>query len=252
MINGLYMHGLTSGLCVLGIKKYQPPTLAGVAQWIEHQPVNQRVPVWVQSGHMPEFGARLPVGGAWEATTHWCFPLFLPPFPSQKIFATSSERTQKSSVEAALEKATAWDITQHHLRIPIRTQSAISKLHMAPAPEAFCDSLWSTPGLLHSFTLPAWPQGAEEFLTPVEKKVETGTRTDLDIKRSQNKSQIMTIIVTHAHRHPTLHLLCPRDESACLTNADLFNLLDILWNRSSCRPHLTDEKMRHREAKSHC
>ena len=36
-------------------------TLAGVAQWIEHWPVNQRVPGLL---------ARSPVGGAQEATTH--------------------------------------------------------------------------------------------------------------------------------------------------------------------------------------
>ena len=31
-----------------------------------------------QSGHMPGLQTRSPVGGMWEATTHWCFfPLFL-------------------------------------------------------------------------------------------------------------------------------------------------------------------------------
>ena len=30
-----------------------------------------------QSGHMPGLQARSPVGGMQEATTHWCFPLFL-------------------------------------------------------------------------------------------------------------------------------------------------------------------------------
>ena len=29
-----------------------------------------------QSGHMPGLWARSPVRGSWEATTHWCFPLF--------------------------------------------------------------------------------------------------------------------------------------------------------------------------------
>ena len=42
--------------------------LAGVAQWIEHWPVNQRV--GSQSGHMPGLWARSPVGGTREATTH--------------------------------------------------------------------------------------------------------------------------------------------------------------------------------------
>ena len=32
-----------------------------------------------QSGHMPGLQARSPVGGAWEATTHWCFPSSLSP-----------------------------------------------------------------------------------------------------------------------------------------------------------------------------
>ena len=38
-----------------------------------------------QSGHMPGLQARSPVGGAWEAATQWCFPFYLPPFPSLKI-----------------------------------------------------------------------------------------------------------------------------------------------------------------------
>ena len=47
-------------------------------------------PAWEQKGcqfdsqwrHMPKLWARSPVGGTQEATTHWCFPLFLPSFPS--------------------------------------------------------------------------------------------------------------------------------------------------------------------------
>ena len=48
--------------------------LAGVAQWTECQPVNQRV-----AGSIPSQGTCLGcgpgslVGGAREATTHWCF-----------------------------------------------------------------------------------------------------------------------------------------------------------------------------------
>ena len=40
-----------------------------------------------QSGHRAGLQARSPEGGAWEATTHWCFSpsLFLPPIPSLKI-----------------------------------------------------------------------------------------------------------------------------------------------------------------------
>ena len=43
--------------------------LAGVAQWVEHQPVNQRVTGSIPS-HMPGFQARFLVGGAQEAITH--------------------------------------------------------------------------------------------------------------------------------------------------------------------------------------
>ena len=48
--------------------------MAGVAQWIEHQPVNQ--------GHMPGLGARFPVCGGTERQPHVdvSLPLFLPPF----------------------------------------------------------------------------------------------------------------------------------------------------------------------------
>ena len=59
-------------------------TLADVASglspglWTKGSPV--RFPIrahdWV-AGQV-----RSPVGGAWEATTHWCFSPFLPPFPS--------------------------------------------------------------------------------------------------------------------------------------------------------------------------
>ena len=45
--------------------------LAGVAQWIERRPVNQRGHQSdSQSGHMPGLQARHPVGDAGEATTH--------------------------------------------------------------------------------------------------------------------------------------------------------------------------------------
>ena len=37
--------------------------LAGVAQWIEHRPANQRSPVDSQSGHMPGLWATFPLGG---------------------------------------------------------------------------------------------------------------------------------------------------------------------------------------------
>ena len=38
-----------------------------------------------QSGHMPWLWARFPVGGTWEATTHWCFcPSLSPSLPLSK------------------------------------------------------------------------------------------------------------------------------------------------------------------------
>ena len=38
--------------------------LAGVAQWIEHGPVNQRAAGWIpRLGHMPGLQVRSPVGG---------------------------------------------------------------------------------------------------------------------------------------------------------------------------------------------
>ena len=56
------------------------PALAVVAQWIECWSVNQRVAGLIPSlGHMPELQARSPVGGTWEATTHWCFSPSLSP-----------------------------------------------------------------------------------------------------------------------------------------------------------------------------
>ena len=45
--------------------------LAGVAQWTEQQPLNQRVTGSIPSlGHMSGLQARSPVGGPQEATTH--------------------------------------------------------------------------------------------------------------------------------------------------------------------------------------
>ena len=45
--------------------------LAGVAQWIECQPANQRVAGSIPGlGHMPGLQARCPMGGTWEADTH--------------------------------------------------------------------------------------------------------------------------------------------------------------------------------------
>ena len=55
-------------------------TLAGVAQWIEQWIVNQKFMGSIPSlGHGPGLQARSPVGGMWEATTHWCFSPSLSP-----------------------------------------------------------------------------------------------------------------------------------------------------------------------------
>ena len=45
--------------------------MAGMAQWVECQPVNLGVAGSTPSlGHMPGLQARFPVGGARKATTH--------------------------------------------------------------------------------------------------------------------------------------------------------------------------------------
>ena len=50
------------------VSLYKFLTVAGVAQWIERQSMNQRADSFdSQSGHMPGLQARSPVG---EATTH--------------------------------------------------------------------------------------------------------------------------------------------------------------------------------------
>ena len=53
---------------------------------VECQPADQGVASLTPSlEHMPEFRARYPVGGAQQATTHWCFcPSLSPSFPSLK------------------------------------------------------------------------------------------------------------------------------------------------------------------------
>ena len=60
--------------------------LAGVAQWIECQPANQKVTCSIPClGHMPGLWARSPVEGAGEATTHSCFsPSLSPSLPLSK------------------------------------------------------------------------------------------------------------------------------------------------------------------------
>ena len=59
---------------------FRAPTLAlaGVAQWIELQPANQRVDS--QAGHMPRMCTKSPVGGVHERQPH--SGVYLPPFLS--------------------------------------------------------------------------------------------------------------------------------------------------------------------------
>ena len=66
------------------VQKYTKTALAGVAQWIECWPVNQRI-----ADSIPSQGTCLGCGpgpqmGVWERQPHIDFslPLFLPPFPS--------------------------------------------------------------------------------------------------------------------------------------------------------------------------
>ena len=66
--------------------------LAGVAQWIEHQPANGKATSWLPGqGACLGCGPGSPTGGVREATDPCMphigvsLPLFLPPFPSLKI-----------------------------------------------------------------------------------------------------------------------------------------------------------------------
>ena len=59
-------------------KKSYSWALAGVALWIECQPVNQKGHRFnSQLGHMLGLWTGFPVGGVGEATTHWCFSFSL-------------------------------------------------------------------------------------------------------------------------------------------------------------------------------
>ena len=67
-------------------KRKNIQALAGVAQWIERWPVNQRVPVRIRSGRVPGLWARARVRECGRQPTgvshsHQCsLLLFLPPF----------------------------------------------------------------------------------------------------------------------------------------------------------------------------
>ena len=76
--SGLLVHNpaltvLPNYLLSFHIRSRDIVALAGVAQWIEHEPANQEPKGrWFdsQSGHMPGLQARTLVAGAREATTH--------------------------------------------------------------------------------------------------------------------------------------------------------------------------------------
>ena len=71
----------------LSLSKINTLALAGVAQWIECQPADQRVTDSISSlGYMPGLWARSPERGTWEATTCWCFFPSLPSLKISKIF----------------------------------------------------------------------------------------------------------------------------------------------------------------------
>ena len=63
-------------------KHFSGPGWCGSVDWARCKPKGH----WFnsRSGHMPGLQARSPVGGMWEATTHWCFSPSRPPFPCLK------------------------------------------------------------------------------------------------------------------------------------------------------------------------
>ena len=82
----LYTLQVTSHILTIVMIFLKERTLAGVAQWFEHWPVNQRV-----AGSIPSQGTYLgcssgPQQGAHERQPHIdvSLPLFFPPFPSLK------------------------------------------------------------------------------------------------------------------------------------------------------------------------
>ena len=61
------------------LSKMKATILAGVAQWIEHRPVNQRATALIPSlEHMLGLPPRSPIGSVREATNHTL--MFLSPF----------------------------------------------------------------------------------------------------------------------------------------------------------------------------
>ena len=97
--------------------------LTGVARWIKHQPVNQRV-----TGSNPSQGMCLgcrpgsPVWGTQEATTHGCFSSSLSPsFPlclklTNKIFKKKKTESWKEERHLSAHRAVVWLLGQGRWR----------------------------------------------------------------------------------------------------------------------------------------
>ena len=70
-LNKLFRH---FSYTILTLHRKGMSALAGVTQWTERRPANQRDAVSIPGlGHMPGLQARSPGRGAREATTHWWF-----------------------------------------------------------------------------------------------------------------------------------------------------------------------------------
>ena len=71
--------------------------LAGVAQWIEHWPANQRVISLIPSQGSSCAVGHVPSRGAWETTTHWYFSPS--PSPSLLLFLKMNKIKQNKIFE---------------------------------------------------------------------------------------------------------------------------------------------------------
>ena len=80
LVNSQRKFYFSSIYSILQRVKFVLSSLAGVAQWIECLPANQKVTSSIPNlGHMPGLRARSQVGGTQEVSTHWCFSPSLSP-----------------------------------------------------------------------------------------------------------------------------------------------------------------------------
>ena len=72
------------------IKAMSSPGWCGSVDWV---PACELKGHWFnsQSWPMPGLWARSPVGGAWEATTHWCFSPLCPPLSKNKVLKKNKQ-----------------------------------------------------------------------------------------------------------------------------------------------------------------